>query len=556
MRFVGFLLVAVFCEEYDFAMKKKWLLLLVIVLGVGIYFLLPFVVQRSEVPVLSEEDVLSKLGGDFEDVDSNFIPVFTEVAVDFVHQPQDKSEAFTGSALIDVNGDGVEEVYVGGGAGQHDALLQFDGEGFVNVASEWGIGKEVLGEHTLGVVSVDADSDEDSDLYVARPSGIYYLENLGGSFVGERLDVAFGDKAMPFSLATTDLNADGLVDLYVSTFIRPQYFKSATFNDPGHVTENVLLMNDGEAFVDVSEEYGIDFAQNTFLSAFVDLNGDNVLDFVSATNTDRVKIYRGAEDGFEDIGELGDYGFWMGLTVADFDGDRDMDLFFTNIGNTVPVGTASGDLRADQVLDPEWSLYRNDGNFQFVQVNEEFGVTGYEFAWGADAADFNLDGREDLVVVENYIKWPAHKFNKLPGRFLLQGNDGVFLPVGNLAGLVNDHYGMTPLISDFNADGYPDIVYVNYDGPARAYLNAGGENHYVAVQVPDHVEYLGAEVAVSFADRSLVQQVVSSTGLLSDQSSWLYFGLGAYDGDVMVEVEMLNGEKESFDVEADSVLEI
>jgi enediyne biosynthesis protein E4 len=539
-------------------MKKKWIILAVVVsvLALGYYFAAPFLVQESDIAVLSEEEVAEQLAS-FDDEGSNVVPTFTEVLADFVHVPADKSEAFTGSALIDIDGDGVEEVFVGGGEGQQDALLKFDGEGFVNLAinkGDDGLGFDNL-ERSLGALSVDSDNDGDTDLYIARPSGLYLMENSGDFFRESKLNVEFEARAMPFAIASTDLNGDGFVDLYISTFIRPEYFKAATFNDPSHVTANLLLLNDGDGeFTDVTEEYGIDFEQNTFLSAFVDLNNDGLSDFVAATNTDRVKIYENTGEGFRDIGELGDYGFWMGLTVADFDNDGDSDLFFTNIGNTVPVSSARGDLRGDQILDPEWYLFRNDGDFNFVQANEEFALTGYEFAWGADAADFNLDGRQDLVVVENYIKWPAHKFNKLPGRFLLQGNDGKFLPVGNIAGLVNEHYGMTPLVSDFNADGYPDIVYVNYDGPVKAYLNDGGENHYLTVRMRDTAASLGAKVIVWAGDREFVQDFVSGTGLISDQSSDLFFGLGAYDGVVTLKVIWANGEKEQFDdVEIDRV---
>jgi len=535
-------------------LKKKIIFLLIVaVLVIAVVFLRPFFYQSVTVPVLSEEEVATELG----DVDTNFVPTFTEVSTDYEHNLNGGDIKFLGGALIDVDGDGIEEIFVGGGEGQEDALLQFNGEEFVNIASDYGFNS--VGP-TMGVLSVDAENDGDIDLFVARLSGLYLYENKGGKFIEQNLNIEFSSRAMPFDIASTDINNDGFVDLYISTFIRPEFLKSATFNDPNHLTANVFLINDGQgSFEDITESSGIDFQQNTFLSAFVDLNNDNLQDFVAATNTDKVKIYKNKGNGsFESVGDFTDYGFWMGLAIADIDNDGDQDLFFTNTGNTVPASSARGDLSQNQILDTEWALLRNDGNFNFSQVNTEVGVAGFEFAWGADFADMNLDGLEDLLVVENYIKWPAHKLNKLPGRFLLQGSDGTFVPIINLAGVENPFYGMTPLISDFNRDGYPDIVYLNLDGPVKAYLNDGGSNHYLVVEMPDTASALGAEITVKTSDgKILSQQFISSTGLLSDQSSNLFFGLASSKKIEYVQIDWLSGDQSVFEEpEIDSYLEI
>ena len=62
-----------------------------------------------------------------------------------------------------------------------------------------------------------------------------------------------------------------------------------------------------------------------------------------------------------------------------------------------------------------------------------FSESSNEFSWGVIFEDFNLDGRDDLVVSENYIGFPPHKhpFVKLPGRFLTQTNSGEFAKTGN-----------------------------------------------------------------------------------------------------------------------------
>ena len=160
----------------------------------------------------------------------------------------------------------------------------------------------------------------------------------------------------------------------------------------------------------------------------------------------------------------------MGLALGDIDNDKDIDIFVSNMGNTIPVRSARGDLRSDQTLDPEWRLIENLGNMQFRDITEKSGLSGYEFAWGAIFEDWNLDSHLDLIVAENYIKWPPHKITKLAGRFFIGGADGVFRPTTTESRAENYAYGTTPLASDFNADGYPDLIITNLDGKTKALL--------------------------------------------------------------------------------------
>ena len=83
--------------------------------------------------------------------------------------------------------------------------------------------------------------------------------------------------------------------------------------------------------------------QNTFTSAFVDLDGDRYQDLAIAQNTGQVEILRNLGDGrFEAVPFASGYGFWMGVASGDFDGDGDQDLFFSNVGDSFPAFAAGG----------------------------------------------------------------------------------------------------------------------------------------------------------------------------------------------------------------------
>ena len=88
-------------------------------------------------------------------------------------------------------------------------------------------------------------------------------------------------------------------------------------------------------------------------------------------------------------------------------------------------------------------------------------------------------------------------------------------------------FEISPLVADFNNDGFRDVVRVNLAGPSYAFLNDGGENNFLKIQLPDTPKSLGALVEVIVAGgQNLTQQFTSGEGLASDQSHELIFGLG------------------------------
>jgi len=175
-------------------------------------------------------------------------------------------------------------------------------------------------------------------------------------------------------------------------------------------------------------------------------------------------------------------------------------------------------------------------------------VADFEFSWGALFQDFNLDGMQDLVVAENYVDFPPHKLFKLPCRFLLQRPDGTFAAVEDQAGAINKNYAITPLTSDFNQDGYPDLIYTNLNGPVKALINNGGANHYVGVRFPETSEYSVAAVQLITDTGQKVSEVyVTGEGLGSDQTNTLTLGIGAATSVQSLTITYPSGETKTID---------
>jgi hypothetical protein len=447
---------------------------------------------------------------------------FAEVPVDFAHRwDHTTSHHLTGAAVLDLDGDGREEIFAGGGAGQPDALLALEGGRLVDRIE--GTGLSSL-EATYGSCAIDLDGDADTDLVVARNDGLTLYLNEGGRFRAERLPVALPESSVPLAVAAADIEHDGDADLYVSVFVDFPHFVPATFNVPAHAKQNRLLRNDGNLrFTDVTTPATAS-KQNTFTSLFVDLDGDRFQDLVVAQNTGQVEILRNTRDGgFAAVPFDSGYGFWMGVAAGDVDADGDQDLAFTNVGDSFPAFAVKGDRHDDQPYAGGWRLWRNDGGFRFTNVTHEAGLDGLGFAWGLVFEDMNLDGRLDLLASQNYVKWPVHKLFKFPGKLLLATGQGLdFRPS---AAAENRAYGNSPVIADLDGDARPDLFWLNNDGPSRAYLNRSSGNA-ITVALPDAVSSLGARVRVEGGGAGYTREVASSSGLGSDHGPELVFGLG------------------------------
>ena len=311
----------------------------------------------------------------------------------------------------------------------------------------------------------------------------------------------------------------------------------------------MFLNNGDDTFTNVTQSSGLYYDHNTFMGIFVDIDNDRLEDLVVAHDTGHVKTWKNIGNSqFIDMPNpnSSEYSYPMGIAVTDFGNNDTVDFFFSNVGTTPPRFLVTGDLTEDQPYNFDWIMFENKGDFQFEDIANQVKLAKYEFSWGAVFEDFNLDGRDDLVVSENYIGFPIHQFEslRLPGRFLIQTENGEFAETGEQSNVINNAFGISPITADFNNDGYPDIVHINIAGRPKGFINAGGSANYLKVKLPDTVNSIAAKVAVTRSDgKVLYRDYVSGEGLCSDQSHILIFGLAEHSA-TEVSVQYLSSEKE------------
>ncbi len=486
----------------------------------------------------AEEDVpKSNYGKDFHGCDysvpKNEIPVFESVSFDFNNVfDNTKSLPLMASAMIDIDNDGVDEVFVGGGVTQEDAIFKYVDGGFEDITSQVQLPNKPENTTTFGAASFDLDNDGNNDLLLAGDYGVLWLKNNGGAFTATNLNIPVNEKSVPASVTLGDINRDGHADIFVSNYIKLNKMEGQTiFKDFGYGSSSLMMVNNGDGtFTDATESLGLTYVHNTFMGVFVDIDNDGYLDLVVAHDTGEVRTYKNNEGAsFTKMSNptTGKYAYPMGIAVGDYNSDGNIDFFFSNTGTSVPTFLARGDLAEEDVFISDWILFRNDGDFKFTDVSKSAKVADFEFSWGAIFEDYNLDGRQDLVVAENYVDFPPHKLFKLPGRFLVQRPDGTFAAVEDQANAVNKNYAITPLSSDFNQDGYPDMIFANLNGPIKALINKGGDANFLSVRLKENAKNAGARIVLEKSDGSMLSDAyVIGEGLASDQTSTVSFGLG------------------------------
>jgi FG-GAP-like repeat len=323
-----------------------------------------------------------------------------------------------GIAIGDVNGDGLDDLYVGMGTGIPNKLYVQNADGTCrDTAAEAGV---AWLDSTKGVLLVDLDNDGDQDLLMTTGPTIVYCQNDGsGKFVPVRRMRAGTDAAF-YSLAAADYDLDGDLDIYATRYVKQRYGLSVPvpFHDANNGPPNHLMRNDGEkGFTDVTRDVGLSENNGRFsLSAsWADYDDDGDPDLYVANDFGRNNLYRNDKGKFVDVAASAgaeDQAAGMGVTWSDFDLDGDLDLYVSNMFSSAGRRIAyqprfkKGDEDTRRQIQHHSlgnALMVNQGDGTFRDASDSAGVRMGRWAWGAVFADFNNDGYDDIIVPNGFL---------------------------------------------------------------------------------------------------------------------------------------------------------
>ncbi len=480
-------------------------------------------------------------------ISSEKIPRFTQMRIDKWHSfSGEVSLPMRWSTLIDINNDWVDEIFLWGWAWQEDQIYQYWWDEFIDISSQFRLSKEV-NENTLAASSVDLDNNGFSDLIVSRDNWVFAYFNLWKWFIKRRINTWMNNRTSPLWLTFWDIDKDGDLDIFVAWYIKKDQMNGLTNFSAWYGGMSALLLNNGDkSFSNINALAWLEYTHNTFQWIFVDLNNDSWLDLVVAYDTWEPRIYKNNGDlsfSFQKNPYTDKFSYPMWIAVGDYDNDGDSDIFFSNIGSSLPKFMVKWDLETTRDLELWWFLFENNGDFHFKDVADITKLRDYEFSWWAVFHDMNNDSLQDLIVAENYVDLAFHKYFPLPWRFLLQKGDQTFAAAWKKSGVENSHYWITPLISDFNNDWLQDLVWVNIAGSSYAYIQEKtNKNSYINISFPETAQYIWAAVTIILDDgTSLYDAYIIWEWLAADQSNTLHFWLWESKNIQEITVRLVDG---------------
>lgn len=321
-----------------------------------------------------------------------------------------------GLAVGDVNGDGLEDLYVcdGGSLPNQLYLQQKDGTAR-EAAAEWGV--DWL-EDSRSALLIDLDNDGDQDLIVATIAMIAFAENLDNESF--QLRGGFPGAPYPFSLSAADYDSDGDLDLYACVYSAgddsvsgKRGFEASSpvpFEDANNGGRNVLLENLGEfTFADSTKESGLE-EHNTrwsFAASWEDYDRDGDPDLYVANDFGRNCLYRNDGGKFTEVAaasKVEDIGAGMSVSWGDFNRDGRADLLvgnmFSSAGQRVAGQRNYGEERTRMARGNALFAGAKEG---FRDVSLESGITTGGWAWSSGFVDLDNDGWQDLVTTNGYL---------------------------------------------------------------------------------------------------------------------------------------------------------
>lgn len=529
-----------------------------------------------------------------------------------------------GVALGDVNNDGLIDIYFSANMDKDRLYLNKGNFQFEDVTQKAGVSG--IRAWSTGVSMADVNGDGWLDIYVCNSGQIKGDDRANELFINQKdgtfkeMAKAYGvdDKGYSTHAAFFDYDKDGDLDLYV---LNNSFQAIGSFNlrkqvrntrDPlgGHR----FYRNDGEKFVDISEQAGIYGSIIGFgLGVTVgDVNQDGWQDiYVSNDFFERDYLYiNNQKGGFSEVLEKSMRSISaasMGADMADINNDALPDLFVTDM-----LPGTDRRLKTKTTFD-NWDRYKlnvengywhqftrnmlqiNNGDGTFSDVGRLAGVEATDWSWGALFVDMDNDGKKDIFVAngiyqdltdQDYVSFIADEQTK---RSIITRQGVNFktlvdsIPVepipnyafhneGNLKftnqakqwGLGKPSHSNGSAYGDLDNDGDLDLVTNNVNMPAFIYRNNTEKqlknHHYLKFELQGEAKNtfaIGTRITLKYKGQLQYLEQMPMRGFESTMDARPNFGLGKNKVVDTVLVDWPNGKRTLLtNVAADQTLKL
>jgi len=484
----------------------------------------------------------------------------------------------TGVAIFDYDNDGWPDIFLVNGTSleilpegraptNHLYHNNHDGT-FTDVTRKVGVVATGWGQ---GVCVGDYDNDGWEDFYVTYYGKNHLYHNLHGTFeeVAESVGVAGDGKTWGSGCAFVDYDRDGRLDIAVANYANfdlahaapPGKYATclwkgiAVFCGPRGMSgsKNTLYRNlSNSHFQDVTLQAHLDRTMGHFcfsVSPF-DFDNDGWPDIYIACDSAPSILYHNNHDGtFTDVGIFSGVAYnvdgreqaGMGSTVADYDGDGNLDLFRTNFS------------------DDTSTLYHNNGDGAFTDVTYPAGLgfNTHYLGWGTMFLDFDNDGWPDLLLVNGHV-YPEVDSLKLgidyaePKLLYHNNGNGTFTDFSHSAGpgISAPAPARGLAVGDLWNEGRLSAVIANRnERPSLLVNRVTYPNHWIEVKTVgtrSNRSGIGARLVLKTASRKQVDEVRSGSSYISNNDMRVHFGLETMNKIEYLEVRWPSGLVERF----------
>jgi hypothetical protein len=488
-----------------------------------------------------------------------------------------------GVALFDYDNDGRLDVFFVNGARLDDPMrggkqpdksdLKYwnrlyhqnaDGT-FSEVAEKAGLTGMPQNRYGMGVAVGDYDNDGFEDLYVTGLGGnTLYHNNGDGTFSDVTARAGVASSGWGTSAGFFDYDNDGKLDIFVCRYLEWSFADVRYCGDhrPGgrsycHPDNfpgigNVLYHNNGDGtFTDVSEKAGIANPSGKSLGVtFADYDGDGWTDIYVANDSVPCFLYHNNRNGtFSDVAVEAGVAFNEdGQTFAGMGAD------FADYDND-----GKPDIVVTDLSNQRYMLFHNNGDGTFTDLTSRSGVgnaTIVYSGWSTRFIDYDNDGWKDLFFAQGHvmdnIEMTSANLRYLQPPLLLRNTAGRFASVDGGPGMKRLWAGRGAAFGDLDADGGLDIVVTNIGQNAYVLRNQGGNrNGWIRMALTgtkSNRDGIGCRVKTTSGDKLVEYYTVNTAGgYLSASDKRLLIGLGTHREASLVEVRWPSGVTQRFE---------
>ncbi len=374
-----------------------------------------------------------------------------------------------GVALIDINNDGLTDVFFNGNMVSAKLYLNKGNMQFEDITEKAGVKTEGW---CYGASVVDINQDGFQDIYICKagnrktPSdkmhNLFFINNGNSTFTEKAAPMGLDDDGYDIQAAFLDYDKDGDLDMYLlrNAFVNYNRNNVRTKNvDGGAQSTDKLFRNNSPSPSPKKVDSQLSFSEGEGAQRADEVEGRGEVTFTDVSLEAGITIE----------------GFGLGVSVCDLNNDLWPDLYVSN-------DFLTNDL-----------VWINNGNGTFTNKASSFLKHQSYNGMGNDVADYNNDGLEDIMVVDmlppDNKRWKQTMRGNTYDEFqyglsfgyepqyvrnTLQLNNGIspspqgegraevtFSEIGQLSGVNATEWSWAPLFADFDNDGFKDLFISN-----------------------------------------------------------------------------------------------